>query len=247
MDKLQIDTIISMIRSLNEDEYSTSLTVENNWENLLLELNELQNKISDQKRRSNLILKNITECLVGDYFKKLPVSDKHDQLDSICLAFNTYVEEFEEHLKSLSNQSGCKIVESEKVPIKTSENKPIKVLIVEDNIINQMLISTILLKESYEVFMADDGKNAIEELAINEYDIILMDLMMPVMNGFETSEYIRTKMLDNKKNIPIIAVSADVTKDIKERCKISGMNDYISKPYTQKDLLDKIKLFVNLK
>lgn len=120
-------------------------------------------------------------------------------------------------------------------------NKQIKVLVVEDNAINQLLISTILNLESFEVVVADNGKIAIDILINSDFDIILMDLMMPEMNGYDATEYIRKKITDNKSTIPIIAVSADVSKDVKDKCKAVGMNDYISKPYDAKHLLDLIK------
>ena len=120
-------------------------------------------------------------------------------------------------------------------------NKQIKVLVVEDNAINQLLVSTILNLESFEVVVADNGKIAIDILINSDFDIILMDLMMPEMNGYDATEYIRKKLTDNKSTIPIIAVSADVSKDVKDKCKAVGMNDYISKPYDAKHLLDLIK------
>ena len=120
-------------------------------------------------------------------------------------------------------------------------NKQIKVLVVEDNAINQLLISTILNLESFEVVVADNGKIAIDILIKSDFDIILMDLMMPEMNGYDATEYIRKKLTDNKSTIPIIAVSADVSKDVKDKCKAVGINDYISKPYDAKHLLDLIK------
>jgi len=118
-----------------------------------------------------------------------------------------------------------------------AEIKNLKVLIVEDVKLNQLLLKTILSDFGFEYDVADNGKIAIEQLKSNLYDIILMDLMMPEMNGFEASEYIRNKM-DSK--IPIIALSADVTTVDIEKCKAYGMNDYISKPIDEKILLTKI-------
>jgi CheY-like chemotaxis protein len=122
----------------------------------------------------------------------------------------------------------------------SSEMKPItdiKVLVVEDIALNQLLIKIILLDFGYDVTIANNGKIAIELLQKNEYDIILMDLQMPEMNGFEATTYIRTKM---KSNIPIIALTADVTTVDVEKCQKVGMNDYLSKPIDEKQLYDKI-------
>ncbi|MFV5694992.1 ATP-binding protein [Flavobacterium sp. LB3P122] len=118
---------------------------------------------------------------------------------------------------------------------KTKEN--IKVLVVEDIKLNQLLIKIILLDFGYDVTIADNGKLGVESFEKNNYDIILMDLQMPVMNGFEATAHIRNTM---KSNIPIIALTADVTSADVEKCKAVGMNDYLSKPIDEKLLYNKI-------
>jgi len=115
--------------------------------------------------------------------------------------------------------------------------KPLKVLVVEDVKINQLLMRTILDDFKFAWDIADNGKIAIEKLQTNSYDIILMDLQMPIMNGFEATEHIRNKM---NLQIPIIALTADVTTVDLEKCKAIGMNDYISKPLDEKLLHSKI-------
>ena len=118
-----------------------------------------------------------------------------------------------------------------------SEYRNIKVLVVEDIALNQLLMKTLLHDFGFEVDMADNGKIAIEKLQTKYYDIILMDLQMPIMNGFETTEYIRNTMFSK---IPIIALSADVTTVDLEKCKAVGMTDYITKPVDEKILYSKI-------
>ena len=88
-----------------------------------------------------------------------------------------------------------------------------------------------------EVDLAENGKIAVEKLKINNYDMIIMDLQMPEMNGFEVTEYIRNKM---NSQIPIIALMANVTTMDVENCKVIGMNDYIAKPIDEKLLYEKI-------
>jgi signal transduction histidine kinase len=117
------------------------------------------------------------------------------------------------------------------------EIKVIKVLLVEDIKLNQLLMKIILEDFNFEYDIADNGKIAIEKLQTESYDIILMDLQMPEMNGFEATEYIRNTM--NLK-IPIIALTADVTTVDVEKCKAIGMNDYISKPLDERVLYTKI-------
>ena len=115
--------------------------------------------------------------------------------------------------------------------------KNIKVLAVEDIPLNQLLMKTLLDDFRFESDIAANGKIAIEKLQTNAYDIILMDLQMPVMNGFEATDYIRNTM--NSK-IPIIALTADVTTVDLAKCKAIGMNDYIAKPIDERLLYHKI-------
>ncbi len=118
-----------------------------------------------------------------------------------------------------------------------TEIKNIKVLVVEDIALNQLLMKTLLDDFGFERDIAANGKIAIEKLQTKTYDIILMDLQMPEMNGFEATEYIRNKM--NSK-IPIIALTADVTTVDLAKCKAVGMNDYIAKPVDERILYSKI-------
>ncbi|MEX2428387.1 MAG: ATP-binding protein [Bacteroidales bacterium] len=117
------------------------------------------------------------------------------------------------------------------------EIKDIKVLVVEDITLNQLLMKTLLDDFGFERDIASNGKIAIEKLQAKSYDIILMDLQMPKMNGFEATEYIRNKM---NLNIPIMALTADVTTVELEKCKAVGMNDYIAKPIDERLLYSKI-------
>ncbi|MFZ0282602.1 MAG: ATP-binding protein [Bacteroidales bacterium] len=113
----------------------------------------------------------------------------------------------------------------------------IKVLVVEDIPLNQLLMRTLLDEFGFDRDIAENGKLAIEKLRSKEYDIILMDLHMPEMDGFETTEYIRNKM---NSHIPIIALTADVTTADLKKCKAVGMDDYISKPIDENLLYSKI-------
>ena len=113
----------------------------------------------------------------------------------------------------------------------------VKVLVAEDVKLNQLLIKTILAGFQFDFDIVDNGKIAIEKLQNNSYDVILMDLQMPIMNGFEATDHIRNIM---KLDIPIIALTADVTTVDIDKCKSVGMNDYIAKPFDEKLLYKKI-------
>ena len=115
--------------------------------------------------------------------------------------------------------------------------KNLKVLVVEDMALNQLLMKTLLDDFGFEREIAGNGIIAIEKLETNSYDIILMDLQMPEMNGFEATEYIRNVM---KSDIPIIALTADVTTVDLAKCKLVGMNDYLAKPVDERLLYSKI-------
>ena len=123
-----------------------------------------------------------------------------------------------------------------------SEIKDIKVLVVEDMMLNQLLMRTLLDDFGFECDIASNGKIAIEKLRARSYDIILMDLQMPEMNGFEATEYIRYTL---NSNVPIIALTADVTTVDLDKCKAVGMNDYIAKPVDDRLLYKKIISNVN--
>jgi PAS domain S-box-containing protein len=117
------------------------------------------------------------------------------------------------------------------------ENNGVKVLVVEDMALNQLLMKTVLNDFGFDRDIAENGQIAIDKLKAKSYDIILMDLQMPIMNGFEATEYIRKTM--NSK-IPIIALTADVTTVDLAKCKAVGMNDYIAKPVDERLLYSKI-------
>ncbi|UQD56684.1 PAS domain S-box protein [Flavobacterium sp. K5-23] len=127
-------------------------------------------------------------------------------------------------------------VETEIVEL-DSEINNIKVLVVEDIPLNQLLMKTLLDDFGFESEIAENGKIAIEKLEKTSYDIVLMDLQMPVMNGFEATKHIRNTM--NLK-IPIVALTADVTTVDLAKCKEVGMNDYIAKPVDERILHSKI-------
>ena len=127
-------------------------------------------------------------------------------------------------------------LESDIVKLNT-ENEKIKVLVVEDVALNQLLMKILLDDFGFEREIVGNGKEAIEKLKANHYDIILMDLQMPEMNGYDATEYIRNKM--NSK-IPIIALTADVTANDLAKCKVLGMNDHIAKPIDERVLYSKI-------
>lgn len=131
------------------------------------------------------------------------------------------------------------VLEPEIVELNT-DIKDTKILVVEDMELNQLLMKTILDDFGFECDITANGKLAIEKLETKNYDIILMDLQMPEMNGFEATIYIRNVM---KLQVPIIALTADVTTVDVEKCRAVGMNDYIAKPVDERLLYSKLIAF----
>ncbi|MEO6304248.1 MAG: ATP-binding protein [Bacteroidia bacterium] len=125
---------------------------------------------------------------------------------------------------------------------KTSIKNKTRVLVVEDNLLNQKLAGFILNDWGFEYDICGNGKVAIEKLQNNFYDLVLMDIQMPEMNGYETTEFIR-KQLNIK--VPVIAMTAHALPDEKEKCLSFGMTDHISKPINEKDLYALISKHLN--
>ena len=103
-----------------------------------------------------------------------------------------------------------------------------KVLVVEDNLINQELLSEILERLECSADVADNGKIAVARVETNQYDLILMDLQMPEMDGIEATEAIRKI----NKTVPIVAITASLLHTDHDKCAQVGMNGTLTKPYT---------------
>ncbi len=129
------------------------------------------------------------------------------------------------------------------VKVQKQITKPnVKVLLVEDNKVNQKVAIAILKKAGCEVDAADNGQDAVQQIAANTYDVVLMDCQMPVMDGFEATARIRA-MQEPLRSIPIIAITAHAMKDDRQKCIDSGMDDYIPKPVNRQALIDLINKY----
>ncbi|MBE9467616.1 MAG: tetratricopeptide repeat protein [Bacteroidetes bacterium] len=122
--------------------------------------------------------------------------------------------------------------------------KKLKVLLVDDNPINRALaIDTIkYFNKSIKIDEAENGKIAIEMLSKNDYNLLLLDIIMPVTDGFEATQIIRNNLPEPKKSIPILGMTGNAKKEEKDKCLAIGMNEYITKPFNPEDLFRKIKL-----
>ncbi len=120
----------------------------------------------------------------------------------------------------------------------------IRILLVEDNIINQVIASKYLMKWGGIVDEAENGLVAVEKVKKSTYDVVLMDLQMPEMDGYDAAAEIR-KLDSGKNSIPIIALTASALLEVKQKVMDVGMNDYITKPFDPVELNHKILKYVN--
>lgn len=119
-----------------------------------------------------------------------------------------------------------------------------RILVAEDNEINQMLMLTLLKKWDYEVEIAPNGQIAFDKVAQENFDVVLMDVHMPELDGYQATEKIRKELSKTKNQIPIIAMTAAALKGETERCLAAGMNDYIAKPFDKKVLQEKLIFWI---
>lgn len=139
-----------------------------------------------------------------------------------------------------------KKIKPEQTPEKDSDSMlnpadlgKVRVLLAEDNEINQLLARKVITDWGFEIDIAGNGKIAIDMLQQNDYDVVLMDMQMPEMDGYEATVFIRNEM-GAKSNIPIIAFTAHATKMEIGKCMLAGANAYVSKPLKPDELLSEI-------
>jgi len=109
--------------------------------------------------------------------------------------------------------------------------KNLSILLVEDNILNQKLIILNLKKYGFNIDLANNGLKAVEKFKQCKYDIVLMDIMMPKMDGFESTKQIRKLESKSKKKAKIIGLTANTYEADKERCIACGMDEFMTKPF----------------
>ena len=122
-----------------------------------------------------------------------------------------------------------------------------RLLVVEDCIVNQRLIKDTIryYNKNIEVYVANNGQQAVEMLSDEDFDLVLMDIRMPVLNGIEATKKIRKTFEEPKRNIPIIGLTAHSAHEEKQNCIDAGMNDYMLKPFDIKELFEKMRNFLD--
>ncbi|MCA9113352.1 MAG: response regulator, partial [Planctomycetaceae bacterium] len=162
------------------------------------------------------------ENIAVDGFLEKPVSQS-DMLDAVVSV-----------LKGVSNVR--EIAER----IETTP-RALRILLAEDTPANQKVVKAILTKRGHQVDIADNGREAMDLHQQQDYDLILMDVQMPTMDGLQATEAIRQLASTNKANIPIIAMTAHARREDRQKCFNAGMDAYIAKPIDARGLLKLIE------
>ena len=126
-------------------------------------------------------------------------------------------------------------------PLSEAKGKAMRVLLAEDNAINRKLATRLLEKHGYTVIETENGRAALDALERERVDLVLMDVQMPVMDGFEAIRIIRTSEQGTDGHLPIIALTAHAMKGDRERCLAAGADDYLTKPIRTAALLDALE------
>jgi CheY-like chemotaxis protein len=129
-------------------------------------------------------------------------------------------------------------------PSASTSNRPLNILLVEDNVINHTLATRILEKRGHTVTLAMSGTEALAAMETRSFDLVLMDVQMPGMDGFQATAIIRTRELALGRHTPIMAMTAHAMKGDRQRCLQAGMDGYVSKPIKITELFEEINNLV---
>ena len=155
--------------------------------------------------------------------------------------FLPYANPITEVKQNVISQKIEELVQKDKIH---KELKDLKILLVEDNLINQKITLLTLKPLVHSIDTASNGKEALDRFGTNNFDLVLMDIQMPVMSGLVAAEKIRALEVTSHSHVPIIAITANAMIGDKEKCLSAGIDDYISKPFQPAALIDKIKRII---
>jgi two-component system, sensor histidine kinase and response regulator len=116
----------------------------------------------------------------------------------------------------------------------------LRILLAEDNLVNQRLATRLLEKQGHTVVLAQNGQEAVKAATTSSFDLVLMDIQMPIVSGFEATTLIRAKELQTGAHLPIIAMTAHAMQKDRELCLAAGMDAYVAKPIQPAELFQTI-------
>lgn len=182
------------------------------------------------------IVKQLLRLMGGEIELISPSADKPFRSNTPGATFQFYFK-----VKPAMQEDAVKTAEPVGNNVEYKFTEPYRVLLVEDNKINQLLAVTVLENFGIKVVTADDGQQGVECAKADDFDLILMDVQMPVMNGYESTAAIRALGM----KLPIIGLTANVYKEDIEKCLESGMNAHLGKPFTEASLFTELKKWLN--
>ena len=139
-------------------------------------------------------------------------------------------------------EEAAKVTEEKKVKIKREGG--INILVAEDNVVNQRLVKELLIRKNYDVVIVENGLKIFDAMEEGKFDIVLMDIQMPVMDGLEATSIIREIEKGTGKHTPIIGITAYSVKADREKCVDAGMDDYLSKPFVKEEFYKLIEKYL---
>ncbi len=218
----------------------------------------LQFAISDtgigiEEDRKNTIFESFTQAnqntkrLFGGTGLGLTISKQLAELQGGAISVESEEGEGSTFFVELTFERGSSSDEAKAITKSESNGESLsglRVLLAEDNLVNQKVMLRFLERWNVDMTVVDNGKEAVEAIKKNNYDVVLMDLQMPTMDGYEASEHIRKLDDPYKRNTPIIALTAAALKEVREKVYASGMNDFVTKPFNPADLEQKLFQFI---
>jgi CheY-like chemotaxis protein len=147
-------------------------------------------------------------------------------------------------IRALGDSSSKKEVPDAPETRSPSQVGPLRVLLAEDSLVNQKLAVALLEKRGHTTVVTENGQEAVAAFESQDFDLILMDVQMPQMDGLEATSAIRAREKQSGKHVPIIALTAHAMKGDRERCLEAGMDDYVAKPIDAAELLATIEAIV---
>lgn len=231
------NTIIELVSNNNEDDNSFSLEISSNSHiSFLKEYTDKKQIVNIEKLNNNEV--RIIKGLVGALNSKFKLFSYNGKTSFI---FNFKFSLKEGNKENNINEEKI-TMNGTKIPKKLNDAT---ILLVEDDAINSKIMSLNLKKFVNKVIIAENGKEALDKFARTKVDLILMDIKMPLMNGYKATEKIRKTEAATGFKVPIIAVTANVSIETKKRVFEVGMNDYTTKPVNFKILLKKMEALLN--
>lgn len=191
-----------------------------------------------------LINDSDTEKSLSARFIKSGKGHYSQELGSNSTVLNIYLPYSNPVIESKESIASRKIEELSQKDKIHKDLKDLRILLVEDNLINQKITLLTLSPLVHSIDTASNGKEALDRFGSSNYDLILMDIQMPVMSGLVASEKIRALESTTNSHVPIIAITANAMIGDKEKCLSAGIDDYISKPFQPSALVEKIKKII---